>query len=490
MAVRTEMAKAGIGKTLEHGIAWGLSASPLFMAMLMVLSVTPSSLPTRKANLLYLVCMAGVLAGCAVFVLSRRFDASSRMRRACCCLAGAALELAWFVLIFGRRSDSVSLTACGMFLVGVSTAILLVLWLCVDQATSPAGGLVKYATALTSAFVFYSLFGIAPGISLISFLFAPAACIPLLLRLNKTGGGDGSPSVGSPGGAPSPLPIGARGKRTGNTARNALASTMLVAFGAGLAMLGYGGQQSEYGAGLTALMLVFVLALSRKVDISRLVGQLAAPLVVVSLCYASLYETGTPFALLLAGCGAYVCWALVSFRRDCDGALAPLTWRSAALLLAWATLCVACGLGLESLLAFVVGIDYKIQGIALVGIIVAADLAWRIVVLRVGIRAVPTFEPSQATRIPTEQIARKLGEAYGLSARESQVAAMLYDNRSSQYICTTLDLAPSTVKTHIRHIYEKTGAHSRADLQLLFGELANTYSNEPPLNASGASPAD
>ena len=51
------------------------------------------------------------------------------------------------------------------------------------------------------------------------------------------------------------------------------------------------------------------------------------------------------------------------------------------------------------------------------------------------------------------------------------MAELLGENRSLNYICKVLELAPSTVKTHVGHIYEKTGAHGKDELQLLMRDL-------------------
>ena len=62
---------------------------------------------------------------------------------------------------------------------------------------------------------------------------------------------------------------------------------------------------------------------------------------------------------------------------------------------------------------------------------------------------------------------RELYASLGLSPREVQVAELLCESRSVSYISQVLGMAPSTTKTHVRHIYEKAGVHSRSDLQLL-----------------------
>ena len=103
------------------------------------------------------------------------------------------------------------------------------------------------------------------------------------------------------------------------------------------------------------------------------------------------------------------------------------------------------------------------------------DVAWRVVAFPTPSRPAGSLqedaavdEGSDAHRTsPSAGFAVRLGRTYDLSPREAEVARLLYENRSASYICDTLDLAPSTVKTHVRHIYEKTGVHSRSELQIL-----------------------
>lgn len=51
----------------------------------------------------------------------------------------------------------------------------------------------------------------------------------------------------------------------------------------------------------------------------------------------------------------------------------------------------------------------------------------------------------------------QIAEAYGLSPREMEVAALLLRGRSIPYICDELFIAKSTAQTHVRHIYAKMG---------------------------------
>ncbi len=464
-----------LGAVLERSIAWGLPASPLFMAMLMALAYTPSALPAREADMLYLASMAGAVAGCAACI-PRRVGTDGRSRLLYCCAAGIVLEAAWVVLTVGDWGGQVACTALGTFLVGSSTAVLLALWLKTDQTKSIGCELMKYAVALTSTFLLYSLLGIAPTAGWISFLFSPATCIPLAMRLGR----ESAATEQAPARKPTPSGQTPRPKRKPQHSIRQVrvllpASALLVACGAGLSMLGYGGQQAEYGAGLTALVLVAALAVARRANPAALAGQLAAPLVVVALCYGSLFETGSPFALLLAGCGTFMAWALIALRGDSTPAdrvpagtarrLGTANLRDIALLLGWATVCAALGLAVAHAVAFGAGVDVRIQAITLVCIVVAVDLIWRTEAF--GLPALRSVETDGASPLPgPDSDAALLERRCGLSPREADVAVLLCENRSVSYISTALELAPSTVKTHIRHIYEKTGAHSRSDLQL------------------------
>lgn len=477
--------KTAIGTVLEHAATWGLPASPLFMAMLMALTYTPSALPPHEANLLYLTCMVGALAGCAA-CLPRRLAKSPRLMRLSCLVCGIVLECAWVVLTVGDRNDILACTACGICLVGASTAMLLVMWLGVGQTGSIACELVKYAVALACAFIVYSLLGIAPGFGWVSFLFPVATCVPLAVRLGEIPQAAGASD--RPGRTGGPL-----GAAIGRVSVALAASVLLAAYGAGLAMLGFGGQRSEYGAGLAALVLASAAAARRRTDPVALVGQLASPLAAAALCYAALDGDGTPFALLLAGCAAFTAWALLAMRRDGagrdpvggkdpagegrpadTGRLAPLDLRRIASLLGWATLCASVGVAVASVAAPAAdGAPYA-ASVVLVAVIVVLDVVWRVVAFSTPSRPVGLLQEdaaadeSDARRAsPSAGFAVRLGRAYDLSPRESEVARLLYENRSASYICDALDLAPSTVKTHVRHIYEKTGVHSRSELQIL-----------------------
>jgi len=59
---------------------------------------------------------------------------------------------------------------------------------------------------------------------------------------------------------------------------------------------------------------------------------------------------------------------------------------------------------------------------------------------------------------------RRVAEVYGLSPREQEVMELLAAGRNSSCIEQQLYISRSTVKTHRRHIYEKTGVGSTQEL--------------------------
>ncbi len=73
---------------------------------------------------------------------------------------------------------------------------------------------------------------------------------------------------------------------------------------------------------------------------------------------------------------------------------------------------------------------------------------------------------------PMAQAVAHMSENCGLSARETEVLACLAAGRNAEYVARTLGIAPSTAKSHIAHIYRKTGFNSQQRLMdaLMEGE--------------------
>ena len=68
-----------------------------------------------------------------------------------------------------------------------------------------------------------------------------------------------------------------------------------------------------------------------------------------------------------------------------------------------------------------------------------------------------------APAMPMDVVALLLG-AYGLTARESEVAELVIRGQSTAQVSAALFIAPYTVQDHLKAIFEKVGVHSRKDL--------------------------
>jgi DNA-binding CsgD family transcriptional regulator len=89
---------------------------------------------------------------------------------------------------------------------------------------------------------------------------------------------------------------------------------------------------------------------------------------------------------------------------------------------------------------------------------------------------VVTFEPAR-----TGDLAPLLMRAWGLSARERDVAALAMGGLPSQDIAAALFISPHTVRDHLKAIFAKTGVNSRRDLAAaLAGQPAGDIRGDPP----------
>lgn len=70
----------------------------------------------------------------------------------------------------------------------------------------------------------------------------------------------------------------------------------------------------------------------------------------------------------------------------------------------------------------------------------------------------------------------------GLTARETNVAALLAEGMTASHIATELDLAINTVRTHVRHIFMKAAVQNQNELLAMmypFSVLADFTSSSP-----------
>jgi DNA-binding CsgD family transcriptional regulator len=74
-----------------------------------------------------------------------------------------------------------------------------------------------------------------------------------------------------------------------------------------------------------------------------------------------------------------------------------------------------------------------------------------------------------STQIPTgdTERARELARERGLTAKECEVLEMMLLGESRKQIAAELHVSENTVKTHVKHIYEKLGVGGREEIQAL-----------------------
>lgn len=69
----------------------------------------------------------------------------------------------------------------------------------------------------------------------------------------------------------------------------------------------------------------------------------------------------------------------------------------------------------------------------------------------------------------------RIAKRYGLTQRESEVFELLCQGFSRSTVCSELNMAEGTAKTHIAHIYEKTGVNTREALTALVFADPSSY---------------
>ena len=69
---------------------------------------------------------------------------------------------------------------------------------------------------------------------------------------------------------------------------------------------------------------------------------------------------------------------------------------------------------------------------------------------------------SQASSL--DESSKRLCAFYGLTEREELIFSLVASGRSASYISEELGISFNTVRTHIRHVYEKMGVHSKQEL--------------------------
>lgn len=88
----------------------------------------------------------------------------------------------------------------------------------------------------------------------------------------------------------------------------------------------------------------------------------------------------------------------------------------------------------------------------------------------------PATEHPEPDPNPAERACRELARAHGLSLRERDVLYLMATGITGKEIADRLTLSYNTVKSHIRHIYDKLDVHRKQDLVDLIEQQKNCLS--------------
>jgi DNA-binding CsgD family transcriptional regulator len=83
---------------------------------------------------------------------------------------------------------------------------------------------------------------------------------------------------------------------------------------------------------------------------------------------------------------------------------------------------------------------------------------------------------------PSRAAASAIQTTFDLTAAEARVAVLIGSGLSGPATAAMLGISPSTVKTHLKRCFEKTGVHSQVGLARILGALPIDPSRGGKLN--------
>lgn len=429
----------------EQDVLWAVCVAPLLVCVFQFLFYTPSSVEAAKSALLYGAALAGAAVGCLACMAAARRGGRGR---AASVGFGCMLEAAWIILLVDYRTQGLP-TCVSSFFVGASAAGLLVLWSCVGRSESPRCELARYALAVAIAFATQMILNGALNLSFLSHACTVLTTVCLVVFQTKRRDALGV------GGVPEQ---GARRVRGRWKRASWLASAaVVVALGAGLAVLGHGGHHVEYAAGLLCVMLAVPL-FARGGRSFALLGIESIPASMVALCAAALLDSMLPFVLYMAAVCLFLMWTVLHDRVE-GQMLAAADLGETARSVLWVTVALAVGFAAACCALRASDCTMVQACMVLVALLAVAGYAWLTVLFVFDDRV-------HGDRASVEGDVQGAFAAWGFSPREAQVGQLLYEGHSLDEICSALDMAEGTAKTHVRHIYEKSGTHSKVELHI------------------------
>ncbi len=203
-------------------------------------------------------------------------------------------------------------------------------------------------------------------------------------------------------------------------------------------------------------------ALVRNDRYSALLYRFVVPIISIGLIALALVGSESrelASALVLAGTILFEMFILTSLARSAL-AYRESPWRIFGFGGAVMELALLCSFVLGLYLASAAGV--WLSAIAL-GLVFAFILAGSFDIPGRDLASASVGVPTDKEPEGDERVAR-FARAYGLSARETEVLALIARGRSVQATADELFVSHSTVKTHVSHIYEKAGVGNRQEL--------------------------
>lgn len=241
--------------------------------------------------------------------------------------------------------------------------------------------------------------------------------------------------------------------------------------GAAITSLGFGDFHIEYAFGLAGIVLAISLTLPSTLPPIDFLHSLITLLAIVSLCAIALLHDPQLFIGTAVSIMIYlVVWLFDAWASESSR---PITLRCNARAVLACTTSIAAGLAGAHAIDRIILIPETSTCVLLISVIALGEFLRQLATVSQG-----SSIGSKRPQIPAATL-EAFSRVYGLSPREEEVARLLCEDRSVDSICSSLDLAKGTVKTHIRHIYDKTGNHNRLDLQDAVMAYGNENGKEP-----------
>lgn len=233
--------------------------------------------------------------------------------------------------------------------------------------------------------------------------------------------------------------------------------------------VGAGAAALASAASLAALAALFLrkggvdYTLCWKIIVTVMVAAFAA--------LAALGAAGVPGCSLAAGAG-YAVFEYVAWVASMDVAkysvMPPLRFLAFTAAFTFGGQCLGAGLAAALCLALPLGPAAAAVGLTGVGALTVA-IIW--FAPTESVSAMLTLKGAGARR-PQPADGEAIRRAFGLTAREAEVAGLLASGRSARFIQEQLGISEGTAWTHIRHIYQKTGTSSRQEFITAMERLA------------------